>query len=193
MSRAPFTRTQLFHSLTLGLLIAASTGCVMGPTDQVVLNDHETVYGFPIFGFVDPPAQDQDPSFDLALEIYNHVDGGWFPTPVLARPGLPNARNNGGLFEGYGAQWYYWEMTGYIPNWGWTHEGEDHYTAEIRIVRRDGTPLWTFNSTLWEHFNPLQGSLGELWANAGSGKGSITVHARFDDEQAEYRVHPDNR
>ena len=55
MFRIPSTRTQLVQFLTLGLLIAASTGCVMGPTDQVVLSDHETVYGFPIFGFVDPP------------------------------------------------------------------------------------------------------------------------------------------
>ena len=119
MFRIPFTRTQLFQSLALGLLIAGSTGCVMGPTDQVVLSDYETVYGFPIFGFVDPPAQNQESSFELSLEIYNHVEDCWFPTPVLAYPGIPN----GGVYEGYGAQWYYWEMTGYIPNWGWTHEG----------------------------------------------------------------------
>ena len=79
------------------------------------------------------------------------------------------------------------------PELGMDPRGRRPLTAEIRVVRRDGTPLWTFNSTLWEHFDPLQRNIGDLWANAGSGKGSITVHAFFNDEQAEHRVHPRNR
>ena len=171
----------------LALFTCGFTGCVMGPTNGCVLSDEELVYGFPICGFIDRP----DEGGWIELEIYNHVEGCWFPTPVMITGDNILRMNRDGGVHGYGASWYYWEMIGFVPNWGWIHAEDDHYTAEIRIVRHDERRLWTFNDTLRDHFDPSGGSLDDLWINAGAGT-TITLHAYLDEEQAFRLVHPRN-
>ena len=169
----------------LALFACGFTGCVIGPTNGCVLSDEELDNGFPICGFIDRPDE-----WDwVQLEIYNHVEGCWFPTPAMVNDFSGNPDEG---FQGYGARWYYWEFTGFIPSWGWSHVEGDHYTAEIRIVRRNGSRLWTFNDTLKDHFDPVGGSLEDLWINAGAGT-TITLHAYLDEEQAFRLVHPRNR
>ena len=176
--------------LLFGLVVFACSlsGCVMGPTNGCVLKDNELVHGFQVSGFMERPG-DAD---GIELEIYDQLEGRWGRTPVMLGANQILLMNRDGGVAGYGARWYYWEMTGYIPNWGWIHVEDDHYTAEIRVVRRDGTPLWTFNDSLGDYFDPHGGSLGELWINAGAGT-TITLHTYLDEEEANRIVHPRNR
>jgi len=153
-------RAQLLQSLMLLFALAPLAGCMTGPANQYVLKAlHEKI---------SPEGWTLRPFEHVKLQVLN-PQFGWVT--------VQSTRTDAESTPGDGTDWYYYQISNAtIPSWGWSFQDPNHYRAQARMVGADSQSLYTFNANVWRQLDPVNGSKGELLANAGCGKPSFTFN-----------------
>lgn len=155
---------QLLQSLLLLFALAPLAGCMTGPANQYVMKAlHEKI---------SPEGWTLRPLEHVKLQVLN-PQFGWVT--------VQSTRTDAESTPGDGTDWYYYQVSNAtIPSWGWSFQDPNHYRAQARIVGADSQPLYTFNAHVWRQLNPVNGSRGELLANAGCGIPSFTFNPQTE-------------